>query len=61
MTTYLRATAIIFGLLVVVHLWRAKVEGWHLFAEPFFLGVTLVAAVVCAWAVVLLRRGHRDR
>lgn len=61
MRGYLYLTAVIFGGLVVAHLWRASVEGWYLFRRPDFLIVTILCAVAAGWAVALLRRRrHHD-
>lgn len=59
MRPYLVVAAIVFGLLVVVHLWRASVEGWAVLGQPLVLGTTAGSAVLCAWAIWLLRRDAR--
>jgi len=56
---YLQVTALLFGAIVALHLWRARVEGWQLLREPFFVGVTLLSAMICGWAVALLVRRPR--
>ena len=53
MRTYVLVTGIIFGLIVVAHVWRAAAEG-HLHAEV--IALTMLAAALCGWAVALLRR-----
>jgi len=54
MKTYLTLTAILFGLLTVVHFWRMLVERETLAKDPWFLIITLVSAALCFWAVRLL-------
>ncbi len=50
------STGIVFGLLVLAHVWRVAAESPALAREPFFVVATLVAAGFCLWAVLLLRR-----
>lgn len=52
-------TGAIFGLLVVVHAWRAVEEGAHVAKDPWFVGFTILAVGLCGWAVALLRRVPR--
>jgi len=40
----------------VLHGWRAFEERSSLARDPWFLIITLVAALLCGWAVSLLRR-----
>lgn len=54
MKAYLMTTGTIFGLLVVVHVWRATEEG-HLATDPAYVLLTAAAAGLCLWAVRLLR------
>jgi len=56
---YLVGTAVLFGLVVAAHVARVILEGPHVMRQPVFLLATLVAAVVCGWALVLLRRMRR--
>ena len=56
MRAYVLVTGIIFGLLTLMHLWRVVAETPHHFVDAGFLALTLVAAALCVWAVVLLRR-----
>jgi hypothetical protein len=58
MKTYLRATSVLFGLLVIVHVWRAIVEP-HLATDPFYILMTTIAAALCVWSWRLLRRTQR--
>jgi len=55
MKAYVAATGIVFGLLVVIHLWRAIVEGVHLFGDPWYAATTLVAALLFGWAIRVWR------
>jgi hypothetical protein len=53
---YVMTTGILFGVLTVVHLWRALEEGPRLATDPWFVLITLLAAALCVWAWRLLRR-----
>lgn len=61
MKIYLALTAVVFGLLTVVHLWRMVAESASLARDPWFLLLTVLSAGLCLWAVRLLlvqrRRG----
>lgn len=60
MKTYLTLTAVLFGLLTVLHFWRMLEERGSLAKDPWFLIITLVSAALCFWAVrllVLARKG----
>lgn len=50
MKAYVITTGSVFGLLVLVHIWRAIEEGSHLLKEPSYILVTAVAAALCLWA-----------
>jgi hypothetical protein len=50
MRAYVRTTGVLFGLLVLVHVWRFVEEGAHVARDPWFLSFTLLAAVLCVWA-----------
>lgn len=52
MKAYLAVTAALFGLLTIVHVWRAIVEPSA--RGLSFVAITLVAAVLCAWGARLL-------
>ena len=54
MKAYLATTAVLFGLLTVVHLWRMTVEP-HLATDVWYLLITAAAAALCVWASRLLR------
>jgi hypothetical protein len=50
MRAYLAVTGTLFGLLTLVHIWRAMVESSRLAADPWFLLITGLSAVLCLWA-----------
>ena len=53
------ASGVIFGLLAVVHVWRMIVER-SVLHEPSFIGTTVFAVAMCAWAwSVATRAGPR--
>ena len=54
MKSYVMTTGVVFGLLTLVHIWRAIVEGPHLPTDPSFVVITLTAAAFSAWAFRLL-------
>jgi hypothetical protein len=56
MRTYVITTGAIFGLLAVAHGWRMFAERGSLATDPWFLLITLAAAMLCFWAVVIVRR-----
>jgi hypothetical protein len=55
MKAYLVTTGAVFGLLTLVHIWRAVVEST--LRDPAFSLVTIISAALCVWALSLLRRG----
>ncbi len=59
MKAYVITTGILFGLLTVVHLWRALEEGAHLATDPWYVLITLAAAALSFWAWRLLRLSTR--
>jgi len=59
MRAYVLTTGALFGLLVVVHAWRAFQEGLGLAKDPWFLSSTLAAAALCFWSWRLLRASPR--
>jgi len=59
MKRYVITTGTVFGLLALAHVWRAIVEGPQLFKQPFFVVVTVIAAALCVWAILLVRRAPR--
>ena len=50
MKAYVITTGSLFGLLVLVHLWRAVEEGPQLATRPDYIAVTVLAAAMCVWA-----------
>jgi dolichyl-phosphate-mannose--protein O-mannosyl transferase len=59
MRFYLTLTAVVFGLLTVVHIWRMVAESASLAKDPFFLIITVISAALCVWAVRLLVTSRR--
>jgi hypothetical protein len=57
MRAYIGTTAILFGALTVVHAWRAVVEPSA--RDPWFFGITLVAAALCGWGARVWMRMRR--
>lgn len=56
MKAYLLTTATVFGLLTVVHIWRAVAESGTLATDPWFILITAISAGLCVWALRLLLR-----
>lgn len=54
MRSYVMTTGVLFALLVLVHLWRVFAEGTRTL-DPFFIGITILAAVIAGWAFRLVR------
>jgi hypothetical protein len=52
---YVMTTSAIFGLLAVVHIWRAIEEGPGLAKDPWFLLISVTAAILCFWAWRVLK------
>jgi hypothetical protein len=52
-------TGILFGLLVVAHIWRVIEEGPGPARDPFFVLITVAAAILCLWAWRVLRPPSR--
>lgn len=59
MRAYLITTGLLFGLLTLVHVWRAIQETRTLAVDPWFWLITLISAVLAVWAWRLLRRPQR--
>ncbi len=59
MKAYLITTAVLFGALTLVHVWRVIEEGATLLTSPWWILITLAAAVLCVWACRLLRLANR--
>jgi dolichyl-phosphate-mannose--protein O-mannosyl transferase len=45
--TYIALTAALFGLLAVIHVWRAIVEPSS--RDPWFIAITVISALLCLW------------
>jgi len=61
MRAYLITTGVIFGLLTILHLWRAFSEsGFHGGRDPWFIAITVISAAFCIWAFQLLRKVSRS-
>ncbi|HEX8271552.1 MAG TPA: hypothetical protein VF615_02805 [Longimicrobiaceae bacterium] len=56
MRAYVMTTGIVFGLLVVAHLWRIVAESPALARDPAYLLITLAAGLLSLWAARLLVR-----
>lgn len=55
MKCYVAVTGVVFGLIVILHIWRATVER-HMATDPWFILLTALAAALCFWAMRLLWR-----
>jgi len=55
MKAYVVTTGVIFGILVVVHIWRIGVEP-HLARDPAYWLITAAAGAMSIWAWLALRR-----
>jgi hypothetical protein len=53
---YLITTSILFALIVITHIARVFAESTAVVRDPWFVGMTVLAVVMCAWALQLLRR-----
>jgi uncharacterized membrane protein len=60
MKAYVITTGVIFGLLTVAHIWRVIEEGSRLAKDPWYVLLTVLTAVLCLWALLLLRRSPRS-
>ncbi len=54
MKAYLAVTGTIFGLLTLVHVWRAIAESATLATDPWYILITALSAALCVWACRLL-------
>ena len=61
MKAYLLTTGTVFGLLTLVHVWRAIAESTLLSSDPWFILITVLSAALCVWAFRLLRLSARAR
>jgi hypothetical protein len=55
MRAYVTTTGFLFGVLALIHVWRAIEEGASLATNPWFVLMTLLAAALSIWAFRLLR------
>lgn len=58
MKAYVIATSMVFGLIVVAHIWRFIEEGSRVWTDLWFVLMTIVAAALCLWAGRLLWRSR---
>lgn len=61
MKAYLITTGTLFGLLTLVHIWRAVEESSRVLRDPWFVLLTVASAGLCLWAWRLVRRPPADR
>ena len=59
MRAYVIVTGLIFALITIAHLVRIAAESTRFLTEPDFVMLTILAAALSVWAVVLLRRSSR--
>ena len=50
MKPYVMTTGVLFALLTVAHIWRMVAEGPGVSGDPFYLGITVLAAALALWA-----------
>ena len=55
MKAFVAAAGTVFAMLVLVHVWRFAVEGRGV-VNPFFIGVTVIAALFSVWAWRVYRK-----
>ena len=55
MKAYLLTTGALFGLITLAHVWRVIDEWPYLATDPWYILLTVAAAVLCLWAWRLLR------
>jgi hypothetical protein len=60
MKAYVVTTGAAFGLVVVMHVWRVIEEGPGPAKDPWFVLVSLIAAILCLWAWRVLRAMPRS-
>lgn len=58
MKSYIITTGAIFGLITIAHIWRIFAEP-RFAKDPWYLALTVLAAVLCVWALRLLRVARR--
>ena len=59
MRSYLLVTGVIFALLTIAHLWRMIWESHALATTPWFVGITILSAVLSGWAFRLAMKQPR--
>lgn len=59
MKAYLWTTGTVFGLLTLVHIWRAIAESPLLARDPWYVLSTVFSAALCLWAWRLIRASPR--
>ena len=60
MKTCVMTTGALFGVLVLVHIWRAIEEGRELATSPGFILLTAASAALSLWALRLVRDSQRS-
>ena len=64
MTAYLSTTGALFGIMAVIHIWRAADEWPHGAPSASFLGMMaaliLIPAALSLWALLLLQKTPRS-
>lgn len=50
MKAYVATTGVIFGLIVIAHIWRAAEEGIAMAKDPAYIALTLAAAALSFWS-----------
>ncbi len=59
MKAYVMTTGVIFGVVVIAHIWRMLSENAQLATDPAYLAITITAGALCLWAVSLIMRSPR--
>jgi hypothetical protein len=59
MKTYVMTTGVVFALIVLMHVWRAIVEGSHMATDPWFILITAIAGALSLWAFRLVWASSR--
>lgn len=61
MKAFLLTAGVVFGLIVVAHVWRVISESSSLARDPWFIVLTVLAAAMSAWAFYLARARARPK
>lgn len=56
MKGYIVTSGSVFALLTLAHLWRIVAENRSLVSDPIFVSVTVMAAALSVWALLVLLR-----